>query len=249
MNIVEQMLPFLFFLVALVYSSVGFAGGSSYLLVLTLAGVPQPESAPTALVCNLVVSSVIFWNFFKAGHFRPRLVLPFMALSIPMAFLGAKIPIGKQAFLLLLGISLALASLRILFLREEKGKKSTANFKELCRVGLPAGGVMGFFSGLLGIGGGIFLSPFLLLTRLADMKEASAAASFFIFVNSLSGLVGKMQNGFSINENLPLLVLSVLCGGWIGSRLGSDRLSSGGLQKILAGVILFASTNLILKTF
>ena len=242
-------LPFAFFFVAFIYSSVGFAGGSSYLLVLALAGFSHRESAPIALICNLAVSSVTFWHFFKAGHFRFRLIMPFMAFSIPLAFLGAKVPIGKQAFLLLLGLSLMFAAFRIFFLREGRQEKKKLNFKELCMIGFPAGGIMGFFSGLIGIGGGIFLSPFLLLTRLANMKEASAAASFFIFVNSLSGLLGKMQNGFQMNQGLLVLAVSALGGGWIGSRLGSNRLSIIQLQRILAGVILFISTNLILKVF
>jgi len=240
-------LPILFFAVAFIYSTVGFAGGSSYLLVLTLAGFTHTQSAPIALICNLVVSSVGFWNFYKAGHFRFRLVLPFMALSIPMAFVGARVPLGKELFFLLLGICLALAGLRLFLVKTGVANKRDLSVRELWFLALPAGGFMGFFSGLVGIGGGIFLSPFLILSGFATLSEASAAASFFIFVNSLSGLLGKMQSGLTLDHSMWILALSAFCGGWIGSRLGSNRLPLAGLQRVLAALILFVSANLLLK--
>lgn len=248
MNITEILMPFLFFLIALIYSSVGFAGGSSYLLILTLAGISHESSAAVALVCNLAVSSVTFWRFFKAGHFHFRLVLPFMALSIPMAYFGATLSIEKQVFYFLLGASLALAAFRLYFLKESYEKRSL-NFKKIILVGLPAGGVMGFFSGLIGIGGGIFLSPFLIFTRLANLKEASAAASFFIFVNSLSGLVGKAQSGFYISQDLTPLIFAAFFGGFIGSQYGCERLSWLGSKKILASLVFFISSNSLMKAF
>jgi len=242
-------LPFFFFLIAFIYSTVGFSGGSSYLLVLTLAGFTHTQSAPIALVCNLVVSSVGFFHFYKGGHFRLRLVLPFMMMSIPMAFMGACTPLGKELFFLLLGICLAFAGFRLFLLRVGVENKRTMNTQKLWFVGLPVGGLIGFFSGLVGIGGGIFLSPFLILTGLATLSEASAAASFFIFVNSLSGLLGKMQSGLTLDVHLWLLAISALGGGWIGSRLGSNRLPLAGLQRVLAALLLFVSFNLVLKAF
>lgn len=246
----SEMLPITFFAVAFIYSMVGFAGGSSYLLVLTLAGFAHTQSAPIALICNLAVSSAGIWNFYKAGHFRFRLILPFMVLSIPMAFLGARVPIGKELFFLLLGICLAFASLRLYLVKTGAADKRILSVRELWSLALPAGGFMGFFSGLVGVGGGIFLSPFLILSGLATLSEASAAASFFIFVNSLSGLLGKMQSGLILDTNLWSLVFSALGGGWIGSRLGSRRLlPSTGLQRVLAGLLLFVSFNLVLRVF
>ncbi len=239
----------IFFLIALVYSTVGFAGGSSYLFFLTLAGVPRAESVPLVLICNLAVSTVSFFHFYRAGHFRFRKVLPFMLLSIPMAFLGACIPTRKEIFFLLLGVCLACAGLRLFLFKEMTASKPAPNSKKLWFLGIPAGALMGFFSGLVGIGGGIFLSPFLFLTGLGTLSEASAAASFFIFVNSLSGLIGKMQNGFVIGPHGWSLVISALCGGWMGSRLGCNRFPRIGLQRILAVLTLFISTGLILKAF
>ncbi len=242
-------LPFLFFLIALTYSTVGFAGGSSYLLVLTLAGFSHTQSAPIALFCNLIVSGVGFFNYYKAGHFRFKRVLPFMMLSLPMAYVGARIPLGKEVFFLLLGVCMAFAGLRIFLMKTDLEDKREMSTQKLLFLGVPAGGLMGFFSGLVGIGGGIFLSPFLILTGMATLSEASAAATFFIFVNSLSGLIGKMQSGLILDMQLWPLALSVLGGGWIGSRLGSKRLPLAGLQRILAALILFISTNLIWKAF
>lgn len=250
MNLSAETLPFFFFVVALVYATVGFAGGSSYLLVLTLAGFSQPQGAPIALICNLIVSSVGFWNFSRSGHFRFRLILPFLALSIPTAFVGSRILIAKELFFILLGFSLAFAGLRLFFLENRPSDKRLISVRPLWFLGLPAGGVMGFFSGLIGIGGGIFLSPFLILTRLASVREASAAASFFIFVNSLSSLIGKMQNGsLTLPEGWWLLALPAFFGGWIGSSLGSKRVSPVKAERVLAGLILFISINLMWKTF
>ena len=243
-----ETLPFWFFLIALAYSVVGFAGGSSYLLVLTLAGLSHMQSAPVALVCNLVVSSLGVWNFYRAGHLKWSLVLPFMVLSIPMAFVGSMFQVSKKVWLVLLGISLALAGLRLLLSKIEF-ESSRVSTQRLWKTGLPAGAAMGFFSGMIGLGGGIFLSPFLILTRLATIKQASAAASVFIFVNSLSGLIGKIQHGAVFPDFLPMLVLSALCGGWIGSRLGSGRVPQYGMQRILAALLLYISVNLLLKAF
>src|SRR3989344_420689 len=238
MNPWNDLLPLLFFLVAFVCSTVGFAGGSSYLLVLTLAGFSHTQSAPIALACNLAVSSVALWNFAGAGHFRFRLVLPFMALSMPMAFIGARIPVGKEAFVLFLSVCLAFAGLRLTLSRFVSAEPGLPSVRSLWSWGLPAGALMGFFSGLVGIGGGIFLSPFLILKRLASVKETAAAASCFIFVNSLSGLIGKMQHGLIFQGDWWVLALPALCGGLAGSRLGSRRLPLLGLERILGGLIL-----------
>lgn len=250
MSLFAETLPFFFFVVAFVYAMVGFAGGSSYLLVLTLAGFSHTQSAPITLICNLIVSSVGFWNFSRAGHFHLPLILPFLALSIPMAFVGTRIPITKELFFILLGFSLVFAGLRLFFLENRPSDKRLISVSHSWFLGLPVGGVMGFFSGLIGIGGGIFLSPFLILTRLASVREASAAASFFIFVNSLSGLIGKVQNGSLIlPEGWWLLVLPAFFGGWIGSSLGSKRVSPVKLERVLASLILFISISLVLKAF
>jgi len=238
-------LPLLFFVIALVYSSVGFAGGSSYLAVMVLAGLPYPEMKPIALSCNLLVSSIGFWNFSRAGYFKLRTVLPFAVLSVPMAFLGAKVPVGKEVFTVLLGVSLAMAGLRIFFLRKDRDEVRSLTQKEWWAFGLPIGAAIGFFSGLIGIGGGIFLAPVLILTRWAKVKEAAAAASFFIFVNSFAGLLGRFEPVMFADHNLFIMGFAVLLGGAIGSSLGSRRLPEFHLQRVLAGLLLFVSFGLI----
>lgn len=243
MTIPMDGLPFLFFFIALVYSMVGFAGGSSYLLVLTLAGFSHTQSAPVALVCNLAVAGIGFCNFLKAGYFRWTLVLPFIVLSVPMAFFGSKIPISKEVFLWFLGISLCFAGLRIFFIRQDLEGSAGTSPARLWKWGLPIGAIFGFFSGLVGIGGGIFLSPFLILTRWASIRQASAAASFFIFINSLSGLVGKMQQGFVLPDNLWVYMIPAFLGGLAGSKLGLSHVSSVNLERVLAVLTLFISVT------
>lgn len=245
MEIIPIWICFVFFLIALFYSMVGFGGGSSYLAVLVLLGLPYQQIPPLALICNLIVTTGGFWNFYRGGHFRPGKVLPFVILSIPMAYLGGSLSIGKKLFALLLGVSLLMVAFRMLLpeKRFELAKKVSA--RKAWGVGLPLGGGLGFLAGLVGIGGGIFLSPVLILMRWLTVKEAAAAASFFIVVNSFAGLMGQLQKGFVHSEWLLPLGTAVLLGGQLGSRLGSFRLPSLGLQRVLAVLILYVSMRLI----
>lgn len=249
MNDVISWLPLLFFVIAFTYSSVGFAGGSSYLAVLLLAGLPYAEIKPIALVCNLVVSSVGFWNFSRAGHFDAKKVLPFAALSVPMAFMGAQVPIGKEVFTILLGFSLALAGLRIFFLRKNKIEPRSLTVKQSWAYGLPIGAILGFFSGMIGIGGGIFLCPILILMRWATVKEASAAAAFFIFVNSLSGLLGRLPSGISFGPDIMALGAAAFLGGALGSVLGARRLPEIKSRVVLGSLMLYGAFTMISQVF
>lgn len=241
-----EVLPLLFFFVALIYSIAGFAGGSSYTALLIASGVPFAQVAPTALFCNLVVSSAAADNFRRAGHLKWGLVLPFLAASVPMAYIGARIPVGKNVFLLLLGFSLAIAGLR-LFLGQSGAVAVPPKGKRLWTFGLPLGAGMGLLSGIVGIGGGIFLSPLLVLMRWATVKEASAAAAVFIFANSLSGLAGKVQGGAVFAAGMPWLLAAAVCGGWIGSRLGSESLPATGVRRVLASLLLYGSFFMVSK--
>ena len=238
-------LPTAFFFIALFYSMVGFGGGSSYLAVLALAGLPYRSIPTVSLFCNLIVTIGGCWNFYRGGHFEAKAVLPFVIFSIPMAYLGGRMTIGKEVFSILLGISLLVAALRM-FLPEHSFERSKEiSWATAWRIGLPTGGLLGFLAGLVGIGGGIFLSPFLLFLKWVNVKEASAAASFFIMVNSLSGLLGQAQKGTVQTYLLLPLGISVLLGGQIGSRLGAYRLSKVSLNRILGALILYASVKLI----
>lgn len=243
-------LPFIFFLIALIYSMVGFAGGSSYLAILILAGLPYKQVPPIALICNLIVSCSAFWHFYKGGYFNFRKILPFVIFSIPMAFIGGKITLSKEVFYLLLGFSLLIAGTRMLMPDKNFEEMREVSLKEIWFLGLPIGAGLGFLSGLVGIGGGIFLSPLLLFMRWVNAKEAAATASFFILVNSFSGFLGQIQkNAIVAHQSFIFLGLAVFLGGQIGSRVGSYRLPRLTIQRITAVLILYVSINLIGKVF
>lgn len=238
-------LPVVFFFIALFYSMVGFGGGSSYLAVLVLVGLPYYEIPSVALVCNIIVASGGLWHFYKGGHLRLKKVLPFVIFSVPMAYVGGRLMIGKQVFCLLLGAALFMVALRMLLPTQLFEKPKTISVRETWMIGSPLGGVLGLLSGLVGIGGGIFLSPILLLMRWVNIKEAAAAASLFILVNSLAGLMGHLQKGM-VDASLFLpLGVAVLAGGQIGSRLGAYHVPKIRLQQILGGFILCVSLRLM----
>ncbi len=237
----------LFFLTALVYSTAGFGGGSSYLALLALFSFPYESMPKVALLCNLVVVSGGFLVFYRAGHFSPRKVLPFVLTSIPAAYLGGSIPLNKTVFSWLLAISLAVAGLRMLLSEESFVVKKSVSWKEAWLVGLPVGAGLGVLSGLVGIGGGIFLAPVLYFLGWANAKEVSAAASFFILVNSLAGLLGQVSKSawtFEWTWMIPL-ALAVFLGGQIGSRWGAGKISKLALQRVTAALILSISGRLL----
>lgn len=241
----------LFFLTALLYSMAGFGGGSTYLALLALFAFPYESLPKVALLCNLMVVSGGWWLYYRAGHFSLRPVLPFILTSIPLSFLGGTIPVGKTFFTLLLGLSLAIAGFRMLVSEKIFEIRRVLSWQRSWMVGLPAGAVLGFVSGLVGIGGGIYLSPLLLLFGWADAKQAAAACSFFILVNSIAGLGGQwIKSGFSLPlETLLPLLFAVFLGGQIGSRLGSVTLSKSILQRITASLILFVATRLLYSLY
>lgn len=241
-----QIVP-LFFIVAFLYAMVGHGGGSGYLALFALLGFAQPEVAPIALTLNIVVSTTGFVNYYKGGHYSYRLLLPFVVASIPGAFIGGWIPISSQLFSLLLGIALFLASLRIFVLRDIREKSIKNRDKTIWLLGLPIGLVLGFFSGLLGIGGGIFLSPVILLLRWANAKKTAAVSSAFILLNSISGLFGHVSRGSFYWETASLLAIVVFTGGFLGSYMGSHRMKVAGVQTALGFVLVIASLKLVLK--
>ena len=237
--------PVVFCLIALFYAMVGFGGGSSYLAVLVLAGLPYHTIPPIALACNLIVTTGGCWHFYRAGHFKLKNVLPFIVTSIPMAYLGGRTFIGKELFCILLGLSLLVVAVRLALPNRVFENTKEIAWSQAWMVGLPLGAVLGLLAGLVGIGGGIFLSPLLLVMRWVHVKEAAATASFFIVVNSLSGLMGQLQKeAMSFGILIPL-ALAVLVGGQIGSRLGAYRVPKLRLQRILAVLMLYVSVRLI----
>ncbi|MDO8461493.1 MAG: sulfite exporter TauE/SafE family protein [Deltaproteobacteria bacterium] len=237
----------LFFLTALVYSIAGFGGGSTYIAILILFAFPYSAVPKVALICNLIVVTGGFTLFLREGHFSARKVIPFIVTSIPAAYWGGTLPIGKRLFSLLLGISLLVAAIRMFLSEEAFVVKREVSWKKSWAVGLPVGALLGALSGLVGIGGGIFLSPVLYLLGWANAKEAAAAASFFILVNSVAGLFGQFSKEGLMPDAAFLVPLgiAVLLGGQIGSRLGSQRLPKLFLQRVTALLILFVSGKLL----
>ncbi len=248
MNDVSLTLPVLFSLAGLVYSLVGFAGGSSYLAVMTLTGVPNTQIPATALLCNLAVSSIAFWQFSRAGRFEWKRSLPFFVFSVPAAYFAAKLPMGKEWYLLL-GASLFIASLRIFIGKKDFKKRENLSALELWGVGLPVGAVIGVTSGFLGIGGGIFLIPLLYFMRWMDPQETGATAASFIFLNSLAGLASRAQKGLVVHPDIYLLVGAAIAGGVIGSTIGSRKLSPSHFRQAMGALLGYLSMNLLMKGF
>ncbi len=245
METIPFWLPLVFFSVALCYATVGFGGGSSYLAVLVLIGLPYYTIPQIALVCNLVVSAGGVWHFYKGGHLDFQKVVPFIVLSIPMAFVGGRLPIGRELFLILLGVSLFAAGARTFVPDRRTVVGNILSGKQAWRLGLPIGGALGFLAGVVGIGGGIFLAPVLILTGWAKAKQAAAAAALVSIVHSAAGLLGQLSKGVYIDGMIIPLVVAVILGGQIGSRLGAYRLRIAGVRRMLAILILFVSIRLI----
>lgn len=235
------------FLVALLYSSVGHGGASGYLALFALLGVATPAIAPAALLLNILVATTSFLRYRASGFFSLQLLLPFIVLSIPAAFLAGRIALPQHWFSLLLGGALLLSALRIIFFDAPQQEIHPPAKRTLWSVGLVLGAALGSLAGLTGIGGGVFLSPVLLLAGWADLKRTAATASAFIIVNSLSGLAGNLtRTSLDLTSVLPLAA-TVVVGGVLGSYLGAARLSARKLQLALAIVLLIASAKLLAR--
>jgi uncharacterized membrane protein YfcA len=246
-----MILTALFFLVALVYSSVGFGGGSSYLALLHWQGVAPALLPALGLSCNLIVSGQGFAQFAHAGHFPWRRSLPFLALSVPASYLGGLFPVRESTFFLLLAASLTAAGTLLLLPARDVDRPPGRLAPRLTALGGPLiGAALGFLSGIVGIGGGIFLAPILHLARWAPAQQVAALAAGFIFVNSAAGLTGQLQKHAATTEALapywPLPV-AVLAGGLIGARCGCSVLAARRVRQITGSIILIVAGNLWTK--
>jgi len=227
--------------IAYFYSSVGHGGASGYLALMALFGFAPDSLRMNALLMNLIVSAIAFFSFYRAGHLRIRKVLPFLVTSMPAAYIGAGIHIHPTAYKITLGVFLIIAVLRMLI--TPKAKHLQVKDPPLMP-SLLLGLLLGLVSGIIGIGGGILLSPLLILAGYATTKQASAAAALFIFLNSLAGLSRLSCQTQQLHWHLAYWLLMVLAGGIAGSASGSFYFTERGLTRMLSMVLLAASLKL-----
>jgi uncharacterized membrane protein YfcA len=238
----------LFFIVAILYAAVGFGGGSSYLAILALTGIIFTQIRATALLCNIVVVSGNVFLFYHQKKINWKKILPLILLSVPLAYLGGYLKISQQFFFVLLGFTLLFAAITMWVSKRIVSSDEKNTKLKLIR-NTVFGGVTGFISGMVGIGGGIFLAPLLHLTNWDTPKKIAATASFFILVNSIAGLLGQYSNpNFIIDWNLTsILLVTVFIGGQIGSRISNHYFTPIQLKKATAILIAFVSIRVLWK--
>jgi len=230
------------FLVAVLYSSVGHGGASGYLAVMAFLAAVSPDiTRPTALLLNVFVASIAAVQFYRAGHFDWRIFLPFAAGSVPFAFLGGMIQLPTAIYKIILGAVLILAAIRLAINLKSENEPRTPKIL-ICFI---IGAVLGLVSGLIGVGGGIFLTPILLLMNWTETKRAAGISAAFILVNSISGIAGNYAQVLQLPSNVRLWIGAAIVGGVIGSTLGSRRFNSIVLRRVLAAGLLIAGAKLI----
>ncbi len=230
-------------LIAFVYASVGFGGATGYLAVMSLFGIEPKVMASTALLLNVIVAGISFANYFRAGHLRRVLLLPFIITSIPAAFIGGLFKLTDDIYSILLYAVLTFVAIRLLFFSKKKDDIKAFRiipFWSALIIGLG----IGLLSGMVGIGGGIFLSPIILYARWGNSKQAATVSAAFIVLNSISGLLGRLAGGTLILDTfssslLPFGIFGALAGGWIGAQ----RISNLNLRRALGMVMSFAVSN------
>ncbi|MGZ3649440.1 MAG: sulfite exporter TauE/SafE family protein [Syntrophales bacterium] len=228
--------------IAVLYSCVGHGGASGYIAVMLFFGLMPAVIKPTALVLNILVSSIAAYQFYRAGYFRWSLFWPFACTSIPFAYIGGYLILPVEIYRIAIGVTLLFSAMRLL-IRAPLPKDQISH--PSIALSLSAGAVIGLVSGLIGVGGGIFLSPLLILMRWAGIKETAAVAAMFVLVNSASGLLGHMNTA----QNIPPLALAIagaaVCGGVTGSYFGSRRLPLLAIQRALSMVLVIAGYKMI----
>lgn len=227
------------------YASVGHGGASAYLAALALAGVAPSQMRPIALVLNILVSAIGTYKFWRAGYFRWRLFWPFAAVSIPLAFLGGAITLPGHAYKVLVGVVLIYAAWQLWHSARAGAEMREVRDPPLAWAML-VGAALGLLAGLTGVGGGIFLSPLLLLLGWAGTKQTSAVAAPFILVNSIAGIAGAFAvRAATLPSQLWILALAVLIGGWLGAEYGSRRFTNPFIRRLLAVVLASAGAKMV----
>jgi len=224
---------------AILYSSVGHGGASGYLAAMALFGLEPAMMKPAALTMNIFVTVLVLWRM--TGPFNWRLFMPFAVASVPMAFIGGAYTINSSAYRVMVGLALLLAMWRLLW----EGDDSDRIQRPVLWVALLVGAVLGLVSGLTGVGGGIFLSPLLLLFHWTSMRGSVAIAAAFILLNSIAGLAGYASTATHWPTGIPVLVVAAMLGALIGTELGTRRLAPAHLRKVLAVVLVVAGAKMI----
>jgi uncharacterized membrane protein YfcA len=240
----DPVIALLILVIAALYGSVGHAGASGYIAVLALCGLAPDSIKPTALCLNVVVATVAALTFARAGWFRWRLLWPFALASIPCAFLGGMARLSPQVYRIALACVLCYAGWRLWMAGRTPSGTEETTCPPAVPVALVMGGGIGLASGMIGVGGGIFLSPLLILLGWAGSRTAAAVSAAFILVNSLAGLAGHGVSVGRLPSDLPAWLGCALVGGALGSWLGSARLPALAMRRLLAGVLVAAAFKL-----
>ena len=242
-------LPLLFFVTAILYSSVGFGGGSTYLALLLIWDIPYYIFPVIALFCNVIVVSGNSVNYVRTGNFNRQILIPYLIGSIPLAFIGGSINLDKNIFELILFIVLSFAGI-LLLINSNSYKENNLKIKKINKIiSILIGAIIGFISGVVGIGGGIFLSPILFLLRAGYPRQIATSASIFILINSISGILGQITKQNVINEIVAYwyLFLVVFIGGQLGNFLNLKFLSNKLLTIITSGLVIFVAIRIGFK--
>jgi uncharacterized membrane protein YfcA len=239
----ELLLTALFFAAALLYSSVGHAGASAYLAAMALVGVPPAIMRPTALILNLFVATIVTVRFARAGHLPWRSLVPLAIGSVPAAFIGGSIDLPGELYRLLVAAVLLVGAWRLATAPVLADDENHPGVPWLA--GMASGAAIGLLAGLTGTGGGIFLTPLLVLAGWTGTRDAAGLSGSFILVNSIAGLAGLQSGGLILAPALPLWIAAVVAGGLIGSWLGADRYSVLSLRRALAFVLVLAAAKLV----
>jgi len=242
-------LSILFFLTAILYSSVGFGGGSTYLALLLIWGVPYTIFPIIALACNVIVVSGNCFNYIRAGNLNLKLLIPYLIGSIPLSFIGGSLSLEKEFFEILLFLILLIAGCLLLFNFSSYDNKESSYKNIPFFLSIIIGGVLGFISGIVGIGGGIFLSPIMFLLKVARPKHIITATSMFILMNSIFGIIGQFTKEISLEDIYPYfyLLIAVFIGGQVGNYLNLKILPTRILAIITSGLVLFVAIRMGIK--
>ncbi len=243
------MYEFLFFIclpiIAFLYAAVGHGGASGYLALMSFFTFAATDVKAIALTLNLFVAGIAFIQYLRAGHFNKRLFIVLASASVPLAYLGGRVELNTELYFTLLAIFLLLAGVKLFFASSKKNESTHKMFS--VPIALVLGASIGFISGLLGIGGGIILSPLILFFGWSDAKTTAGISALFIFVNSTAGLFGQLSTGFKYPSTMPMIIALVVIGGGLGAYLGSKKWPELFIKQLLAFVLILASLKILVS--